>query len=131
MNFSHQEQYVKTYAKYGRCSSISNCTFRLKIWTASPKFLIFRSRFNRVWSVGPCFDLYFDDKLTLIFRDELTDDLTDDELRQLLLVETWNQFHRIDNLSLTLAIHPRYFQFWKKVRTSILLHSATPNYQPP
>lgn len=53
-------------------------------------------------------------------RDELTDDLTDDELRRLLLVETWNQFHRIDNLSLTLAIHPRYFQFWKKFNDALL-----------
>jgi len=61
-------------------------------------------------------------------RDELTDDLTDDELRQLLLVETWNQFHRIDNLSLTLAIHPRYFQFWKKVFFSIRIPKTIPKF---
>lgn len=53
-------------------------------------------------------------------RDEYRDELSDDDLRRILLVETWHQFHRIDNLSLTLAIHPRYFDVWKKFNDMLL-----------
>ena len=40
-------------------------------------------------------------------------------IRKLLLTETWHQSHRIDNLSLILATHPSYFDYWRKVSFSL------------
>jgi len=83
------------------------------------------SRFFKI-TYNPVFD--FDERMTQFFTladsDDFRQNLAGGDLRKLLLAETWNQFHRIDNLSLILASHPTYFDFWRKFHGALIFNET-------
>lgn len=84
------------------------------------------SRFFKI-SFNAEFD--FDEKMKDGFfkfgdSDDYRQNLSGADLRKLLLAETWNQFHRIDNLSLILATHPTYFDYWRKFHGALIFNES-------